>query len=348
MHPLKFKAVYQEKIWGGDTLSTEFNRNLPNDSIGESWEVAAHENGSSKIANGEFAGQELMDIIKEQGAKILGSKAQEEDYEKFPLLIKLLDANDKLSVQVHPDDEYATEYEDGELGKTEMWYVIDAKEDAKLVYGVKPEVTKEEFATAIEEGRLQDDLVEVNVETGDVLYIPTGTVHAIEEGILLAEIQQNSDTTYRVYDWNRIGKDGTPRELHIESALDVIDFGTTPPDKVKGLEIEEEGNLRKILVACPYFITETIDITDSYQASAQGERFYVFMNLEGRARLVYEDGEVDLTAGETVLIPASLGEYEIRGDCKVIKSYIQDLTEFKTKLKEEGYSTTEIEQIAGL
>ncbi|MBM7622517.1 type I phosphomannose isomerase catalytic subunit [Sporohalobacter salinus] len=348
MYPLKFKSVYKEKIWGGTALAEKFDRDIPSNSIGESWEIAARENGSSKISNGRFAGKELMEVIEKEGTKVLGTKAKDEYFQKFPLLIKLLDANDKLSVQVHPDDEYAFEHEDGELGKTEMWYVIDAQEDAKLIYGVNPEVTKEEFATAIKEGNLEEKLIKVNVEAGDVLYIPAGTIHAIEEGILLAEIQRNSDTTYRVYDWNRVGQDGEFRELHIESALDVIDFEAKPQTKVTGLEIEEKGVTRNILVACPYFITETLDINKQYADQADGSRFYILMGLEGKARLTYQDGEIDLEAGETVLLPAVLGDYIIKGDCKLIKSYIKDPTKLKTELSDKGYSKTEINRIKGI
>ncbi len=348
MYPLKFKPVYKEKIWGGSTLADHFDRKLPSDSTGESWELAAHKNGSSQIANGQYAGLELMEVIEREGVKLLGTEASEEDFTKFPLLIKLLDANDKLSVQVHPDDQYAAQHENGESGKTEMWYILAAEKNAQLVYGVQPGVNREELATAIEEGRLQEKLREINVKAGDVVYIPSGTVHTIKGGILLAEIQQNSDTTYRVYDWNRVGQDGKPRELHVESALDVINFDEQPEGKVEGLSIEEENCTREILVACPHFITETWDLTEKYQMLADGSRYYILMGLEGSAQLVYETGKVDIAAGETVLIPADLGKYEIRGDCKLICSYQQKLTEFKQRLKQQGISEQRINQIAGL
>ncbi|TDX59246.1 type I phosphomannose isomerase catalytic subunit [Orenia marismortui] len=348
MYPLKFKPIYKEKIWGGVALSNNFGRDLPSDSIGESWEIAAHQNGTSIITNGRFAGQTLMEAVKEEGDKVLGSSAKEEYYDKFPLLVKILDANAKLSVQVHPDDEYANKHENGELGKTEMWYIIDAKEDAKLIYGVKPEIEKEEFAAAIKEGRLEDNLMEITVKAGDVLYIPTGTVHAIEEGIVLAEIQQNSDTTYRVYDWNRLGKDGKPRDLHIESALNVINFGRSPREKVTGLEIREDGYVRRILVSCSYFTTETIDIIKNYRDKTDGSCFYIIMGLKGSAKLIYKNGKVDLKAGETVLLPAALGEYQIKGKCKLIKSYIINPEELKTELLEQGYNKEDINMIEGL
>jgi mannose-6-phosphate isomerase len=348
MYPLKFEPIYKEKIWGGTALAKQFSRELPGDSIGESWELAAHQEGSSIVANGKYAGKKLMEVVEAEGVDLLGSNARPADYEKFPLLIKFLDANDKLSVQVHPDDNYAAKHADGELGKTEMWYVIDAEEDAQLVYGVEPEVSKEEFAQAIEDGTLQDKLREINVQRGDVLYIPSGTVHAIKEGIVLAEIQQNSDTTYRVYDWDRVGKDGKPRQLHIESALEVIKFGEEPRGKVAGLEMEDNGARANMLVSCPYFTVETLDIDDTYKGKTRGERFYILMGLKGKSKLIYGEGELDLKAGETVLIPANLGKYQLQGDAKVIQTYIKAPAKVKQELTEQDYSKEEIEQIAGL
>ncbi len=345
MYPLKFEPIYKKKIWGGRGLEEKFNRELPEGLIGESWELAAHKNGESKVVNGALAGKTLMEVVKDKGEDLLGREAKDEDYDKFPLLIKILDANDKLSVQVHPGDEYAAKYEDGELGKTEMWYVIDAQKDAKLVYGVKPDVTEEELATSIKEGRLQDNLVEINVKKGDVIHIPTGTVHTIIGGVLIAEIQQNSDTTYRVYDWNRIGKDGKSRELHVDSALDVIEFGVEPKDKVEGLEINNEGYTRRILVACPYFVTEVLDIVSTYKEDTAGESFVILMVLEGEGELSYLDGEIGLESGETLLLPAALGEYEIEGSCKLIKSYLKDISKLKEELKSEDYSDEDIDSI---
>lgn len=348
MEVLKFKPIYKKKIWGGRKLATKFNRQIPDGNVGESWELAAHNHGSSTIANGQYQGQELMEVVAEEGRNLLGTAISEAAFDKFPLLIKFLDINDKLSVQVHPDDEYAQEHTAGELGKTEMWYIMAAEEDAKLIYGIDSEVSKEEFAEAIAEGELHQHLEELSVETGDVVFIPSGTVHSTLGGVLIAEIQQNSDTTYRVYDWNRVGDDGKPRDLHIESALDVIDFGSKPRDKVEGLTIEGAGYTRELQVACPYFITETLDITTSYQSQANGERFYVLMGLEGTATIDYETGSTELSSGETALIPADLGEYEIKGDCKIISSYIKDIEELKAELQAKGYSKNDIAKIAGL
>ncbi len=343
MYPLKFEAIYKSKIWGGRNIAKKFNKVLPEGKIGESWEIAAHQNGTSIISNGSLAAKSLMEAIELKGKEILGKEAKDDYFEKFPLLIKILDANDKLSVQVHPDDEYAAKYEDGELGKTEMWYILDAKEDAKLIYGIKENTSKEEFAQSIKDGNLEKNLAKINVVAGDVVYIPAGAVHAIQDGILLAEIQQNSDTTYRVYDWNRLGDDGKPRDLHIDSALDVVDFSADLPGKVEGLEIKGEGFVRNILVASPYFITELLDITDSYSADTKGERFYVLMGVEGSGSISYDDGQVDIKAGETILLPAELGEYQIVGDVKVIRSYIQDLDTFRDELKLVGVTKKDIQ-----
>ncbi|MBM7556687.1 type I phosphomannose isomerase catalytic subunit [Halanaerobacter jeridensis] len=348
MEVLKFKAVYKKKIWGGRKLATKFNRQIPEGNVGESWELAAHEHGSSTIANGQYQGQELMEVVAKEGKNLLGTAISVEAFDKFPLLIKFLDINDKLSVQVHPDDQYAQEHAAGELGKTEMWYIMDAEEDAKLIYGIDKEVNRDEFAAAIEAGELRQHLEELSVEAGDVVFIPSGTVHSTLGGVLIAEIQQNSDTTYRVYDWNRVGDDGKPRDLHIESALDVIDFGSEPRDKVEGLTIEKEGYTREIQVACPYFTTETLDITTTYQGQANGERFYVLMGLEGSVTINYKDGSTELTAGETALIPADLGSYELKGDSKVIVSYIKDPAQVKEELKNDGYNEEELAKIAGL
>ena len=348
MEPLKFEPVYKKKIWGGRKLANKFNRKIPEGKVGESWELAAHGHDSSKVANGQYQGQEIMEVVAVEGKELLGTSAKEADFNKFPLLIKFLDVNDQISVQVHPDDQYAEQYADGELGKTEMWYIVDATEDAKLIYGVDSKVTEEEFARAIEEGELKQHLIELSVEAGDVVYIPSGTVHSILGGVLIAEIQQNSDTTYRVYDWNRVGDDGKPRDLHIESALDVINFGTEPRNKVEGLKIEENGYTREILIASPYFIIENLNINDTYQGQTDGSRFYVLMGLDGSATLSYADGEMDIEEGETLLIPANLGDYEINGDCKLIYSYIKDLKEFKKELKDAGYQDQELAKIAAL
>ncbi|SKA03429.1 mannose-6-phosphate isomerase, class I [Selenihalanaerobacter shriftii] len=321
-YPLKFKPIYKEKIWGGNNIATYFNRNLPKNKIGESWELAAHKNGTSIVNNGRFKDKSLTELINKYWIEIMGTRIKEEDHDRFPLLIKILDANDKLSVQVHPDDEYAAEHEDGELGKTEMWYILDAEPGAELIYGLKPGVTKEEFKVSIEDGSLVDKLNRIKVKKGDILFIPTGTIHSIKEGVLLAEIQQNSDTTYRVFDWNRVGDDGQPRKLHIKEALDVVDFNRDDYKKSQSVKYENNKYQRKILTTCEYFTCEKLLVEDSFSAQPQGKRFEVLLCLDGKGIINYENGKVNIKGGETILIPAVLDEYKIEGEVEVLRSYI--------------------------
>ncbi|MCK8825376.1 class I mannose-6-phosphate isomerase [Fuchsiella alkaliacetigena] len=341
------QAVYKEKIWGGQALKEKFAKEIPNTSIGESWELMDDGQRSSRIINGELAGKELSEIIEKEASNILGSLVSRKDYPRFPLLIKFLDAKDRLSVQVHPDDEYAAKYEGGELGKTELWYIIEAQEGAKLICGLDSEVTKEEFKTAVEQGSLEEYLIELEVEAGDVVFIPAGTVHSIKEGILVAEIQQNSDLTYRIHDWERVDNDGQARELHLESALEAINFGQNWAGKVEGLTIEGEGFVRNILVACSSFIVESIELEDIYCGSTLETSFEVLLLLEGRGEIAYSLGKVEIEAGETVLLPAQMGDYQLRGDCKVLRSYLKDLEQLEVELKDKGYTVLELNKIAG-
>jgi mannose-6-phosphate isomerase len=325
-YPLKFKAIYKEKIWGGNKLAAKFNRELPSDKIGESWELAAHENGTSIVSNGRFKGKSLTELIREFWTEIMGTEIKKESYDRFPLLIKILDANDKLSVQVHPDDEYAAKNENGESGKTEMWYIIDSEPGAELVYGLKENVTKKELQSSINNGALADKLNSIPVKKGDSFFIPAGTVHTIKGGILLAEIQQNSDTTYRLYDWDRVGNDGQPRELHIEKALDVINFDKDDYDESQNDEYKRKYKndkyQRKTLVKCKYFSCERLLIKDSFSGQLQGKRFEVLLFLDGQGEIQYNSKRLKVKNGETILIPATLDEYIINGQTEVLRSYI--------------------------
>ncbi|WDC83551.1 class I mannose-6-phosphate isomerase [Caloramator sp. mosi_1] len=241
-------------------------------------------------------------------------------YDRFPLLIKYIDASDKLSVQVHPNDEYAIKNE-GDYGKTEMWYVIDAKEDAKLIYGVKEATTREKFKKALINKKLEDYLNYVSVKKGDVIFIPSGTLHSILGGIVVAEIQQNSDTTYRVYDWNRVDKDGKPRELHIEKALDVIDFNIT--GKILSPTLQKlNGYSLSNLAKCDYFNVDEIRIESKYSDKTNEETFYIFMCIEGSGKLNYNGKIYPIFGGKTFMIPAKEEEFEIDGQLKLLKVYL--------------------------
>ncbi|MFW5981750.1 MAG: type I phosphomannose isomerase catalytic subunit [Halanaerobiaceae bacterium] len=349
LYPLKFMPIYKEKIWGGKKLQTFFNRKLPGEDIGESWEVAAHKNGTSIISNGSYQGTDISTLFKKFPEEVLGKNTNYDNFNKFPLLIKIIDANDKLSVQVHPDDEYAQK-EENELGKTEMWYILDAKKDAKLVYGLKEETDKDSFKTAIENGQLEDYLNEITVKKGDIIYIPSGTVHAIEEGILLAEIQQNSDTTYRVYDWDRSDENGISRELHVNKALEVSKFQQGPGNaKSRPLRKEMDGYIRYFLVACKYFITEKIEVQREYNINPCGNRPYVLMNITGQASINYKDLSYNFGPGDTFFLPASLNNVQIDGEVEFLLSYLPSRKEdLISELKDLGFSQKEIEGLSGL
>lgn len=319
MYPLRFKNIYFDKIWGGRDLES-FRDNLPDGDIGESWDVSCHAHGTSIVANGEFEGTKLDELIKLKGSEVIGSEISSE---WFPLLVKLINAKEKLSVQVHPNDSYAKAAE-GEMGKTEVWYVIDAFEGANLVVGTK-NCTREQFRNAIETGEFDEFMNVIPVEKGDVYFVKSGLVHAIGEGVIIAEIQQNSDTTYRVYDYNR------GRELHIEKALDVADL-SLKGQKSKGLKLEEEGYSKTYYCLCEHFALELYDIKHSVKESSDKERFYIFTAVEGQGEIHYNGQYEALKKGDSILIPASLGEYEIKGLIKLLKSYVPNMKKTKEEI----------------
>lgn len=319
MYPLKFENIYFDKIWGGRDLEI-FRSNLPEGNIGESWDVACHSHGTSVVANGDFKGMKLDELIKLKGDEVLGTEIPND---WFPLLVKLINAKDKLSVQVHPDDKYGKEVE-GEMGKTEVWYVVEAFEGANLVVGTK-ECTKEQFKKAIETGEFSDIMNKVYVKKGDVYFVKSGLVHAIGEGVVIAEIQQNSDTTYRVFDYNR------GRELHIEKALDVTDLSLRG-EKSKGLKVQENGYCKTYYCLCEHFALELYDVENSFRESSSKERFYIFTAVEGEGEILSNGEAVKINKGDSFMIPASLGEYEIRGKIKLLKSYVPDVDKVKKEI----------------
>ncbi|AZR73914.1 hypothetical protein BBF96_11240 [Anoxybacter fermentans] len=349
VYPFRCKPIYKEKIWGGRWLEEAFGRDLPGEKlIGESWELTCRPDEMSIVEDGDFAGQTFKEVIQKYPEEILGKRITREGFDPFPLLIKFLDASDRLSVQVHPDDEYARQVKPGELGKTEMWYVLDAEPGAKLIMGVKPGVTRSEFAKSIEKGTLHECLNEVPVKPGDAFYIPAGTIHAILEGVRIAEIQQNSDTTYRVYDWNRVGLDGKPRKLHIKEALEVIDFNRTGINPHPGIILKKDGWQSRLLTACPYFAVEELKV-ERMKGQISPERFEIWMVLEGSGELKIKTDNYRLAKGETWVIPATLGNFELTGQVKILKSYIPDLEhEIITPLLAKGYSKADLGKVGGL
>lgn len=321
MYIMLFKPEFKERIWGGQGLENFFNKEIPYSNTGESWEIACHENGNSIIKNGILKGKRLIDAINEYPIEILGHTLKEN--EKFPLLLKIIDAGNKLSVQVHPDDLYANQNENGELGKNEAWYILDAKEDSKLILGLKENINKETFIKAFEENNLVTVLNEINVKKGDVIYIPAGLIHAIGSGILLYEIQQNSDTTYRVYDWDRKDLDGNKRELHIKKSLDVIDFeGKYSKEKVKGLTVKNNGYDITHYIANKYFVLDKISVESSFKGDKDNDIFELFMCIDKEAEVHCSENSIKIKAGESFLIPAYINSYTITGSCELLRAYV--------------------------
>lgn len=317
MEILKLKPVFKDYIWGGTRLKTDFGFKSDLDKLAEGWMLSCHKDGKNTIENGEYKGETLDSVIEKVGKeKIVGTRSL--DFPYFPVLIKLIDAKDNLSIQVHPDNEYAQRVE-GEFGKTEIWYVLDATDDAQLIYGFKNKISSEEFVEAIKNNTLTDVLNSVKVKKGDLFFIEAGTVHAIGKGTLVAEIQQNSNSTYRVYDYGRLGADGKPRELHIKKAVDVSK--TEPPKyDIKPMgEPENCGDYTKtLLTKCDLFTVNHYDLDGKAEFEAGSESFNHVLVVDGSGKI---DG-TDFKKGDSFYVPANYGKYEISGKCEFITTNI--------------------------
>ena len=316
IYPLTFKPVFRDYIWGGRGLETRLGRQIPPGVVAESWDISGHPSSPTAVASGPLAGQSLPEVLTRLGLDLVGSRSHTMlDRNKFPLLIKLLDANKPLSVQVHPDDAYAAQHENGELGKTEMWYILHAEPDARLIYGLKAGVTPDTFRANLEAGTLEACLHYLPVQAGDAIFIPSGSIHAVLDGIILAEIQQTSDTTYRVYDWNRLGADGQPRPLHVEQALAVTDFTQIEPGPYPVEILSEDDHLRRELItACPYFNVERLTFKDGnarFQGMCDGQTFEILGTMSGHSQINWEGATLALPAIGFALLPAVLGNFAI-------------------------------------
>ncbi len=318
MYPLLLKPHVTDYLWGGTKLKTEFSLETDKEIAAEGWMLSCHKDGSNTVLNGEFKGKSLPEVLALWGIEALGEKAQKFEY--FPLLIKLIDAKQKLSVQVHPDDRYALENE-GEYGKTEMWYVVDCDEGAELIYGFNKEVSKTEFEQRIKDNTLPEICNYVPVKKGDVFFISAGTLHAIGEGILIAEVQQNSNTTYRVSDYGRLGADGKPRELHIEKALEVTSRTkpTVPYGNTGEIKQTDFGSVRD-LSECDLFTAKLINLKGEAEFKCD-ESFISLLVLDGEITLSYDDGEINAQKGDSIFIPANV-KVEIKGNAEILQSRV--------------------------
>lgn len=319
MKILKLTPAIKDYIWGGTRLSKEFDMVSFTDRQAEAWVLSCHEAGHSIVENGEDKGKTLAEVISEKGKGCLGTNC--EKFSFFPILIKIIDARDNLSVQVHPDNDYAMKVE-GEYGKTEAWYIMDCDEGAEIIYGFKKDISKEEFRKSIEENTLLDYVNRVKVKKGDIFFIEAGTLHAICKGILLAEVQQNSNTTYRVYDYGRL-QNGKPRELHVEKALDVTSTkAIDATGKPMGETVKKDGFSETLLTSCELFTMKRLDIEEKATVTADSTSFVSLLCLDGNGVVMHGDTCVTLYKGESLFIPASYGEVEILGNLTVLESRV--------------------------
>lgn len=317
IYPLQFTPILKERIWGGEKLKIELNKKITSNTTGESWELSTVEGDVSVIANGLFKGKLLTEVIEEWPNQILGTSVHKKFGIQFPLLFKYLDAREDLSIQVHPNDKLAEERHNS-FGKTEMWYIMQADQDSRIIVGFKNDSSKEEYLKNLENKTLLTILDDVKVKPGNVFFLETGTVHAIGAGLVVAEIQQTSDITYRLYDFNRKDAQGNTRELHIDLALDAINY-----KKVNALQhYSKESNKSNTVVNCPYFTTNFIPLDGEKLISNDGNSFIVYMCTDGKFSINYNDTTIQYQNGDTVLIPASLSNFKISGKASILEIYI--------------------------
>ncbi len=319
MEIFKLVPAVKDYLWGGSRLRNEFGITSDSERIAEAWMLSCHPEGRCRISGGEFDGVSLASLLSKH-PEFMGTHSKNFSY--FPVLIKIIDACDNLSVQVHPDDEYAREMENDQ-GKTELWYVVDADEDAELIYGFGEEMTQEQFRSAVLGGTILDSLEHIKVSKGDVFFIEPGTVHAIGKGVLVAEISQNENITYRIYDYDRMDSDGNPRPLHIDQAIDVAI--TVPAFHKPGSErlpVSKNGRFETLLGSCEYFTTRLMEISGETRFDVDETSFAHILMVEGKAKIINKDEIINVSKGDSVLVPAGYGKVTVCGDAEFIVTTI--------------------------
>jgi len=318
IYPLLFEPIYKERIWGGSKLKTFLNKEAPNAIIGESWEISDLPNDNSVIANGCLQNKTLKEVITNSKSEILGDKVIAEFGLNFPLLFKFLDAQQNLSIQLHPNDQLA-KLRHNSFGKTEMWYIMQADKDAEIIIGFNENCSSAQYLMHLENKTLPSILKRIKVKPGEVYFLETGTIHAIGQGIVIAEIQQTSDITYRVYDWDRVDAQGNARELHIDLALDAINYNYVDAqcfyDKVE--------NQINTIVESKYFTTNFIPLTDKITIAKSQDCFRVYIVINGFITIFIANESYKFKMGDTVLIPASITNYTIEGQAELLEIYIE-------------------------
>lgn len=317
LYPLQFEPILKERIWGGTKLKTILNKPITSDITGESWEISTVEGDVSVVSNGFLAGKSLNDLIQTAPEDILGKEVYKRFGTQFPLLFKYLDAREDLSIQVHPDDELAQKRHNS-FGKTEMWYIMQADENARIIVGFKEKSNATEYVENLKNKTLLAILDDVIVKSGDVFFLETGTVHAIGAGLVVAEIQQTSDITYRLYDFDRVDAAGNERELHVDLALDAINYNKVDTFK----SYDKEINQSNTIVDCPYFTTNFLALDGEKKILNNGNSFSVYMCIEGTFEIEFESSRFQYKKGDTVLIPAALKTVILNGKASILEIFI--------------------------
>jgi mannose-6-phosphate isomerase len=316
-YPLQFEPILKDRIWGGEKLKTILNKPITSKITGESWELSTVEGDVSVVSNGILKGKSLMELIDKMPNEILGTKVYSRFGKQFPLLFKYLDAREDLSIQVHPNDKLAKERHNS-FGKTEMWYVMQANADARIIVGFKENSSKEEYLKHLNDKTLVSILDDVKAKAGDVFFLETGTVHAIGAGLVVAEIQQTSDITYRLYDFDRKDANGNTRELHVDLALDAINYNKVDTQK----KYDTKTNTSNLVVDCPYFTTNFIPLEDKVEVAKSGETFTVYMCIEGSFEIEFDGFKQSYIKGDTVLVPAEINAFILSGKASILEIYI--------------------------
>lgn len=320
MKPLKFKALLKQTIWGGDKIIPFKHLDDHLENVGESWEISGVPGNETVVADGEYAGKKLNELVIEQKDKLVGKANYERFGDEFPLLIKFIDARQDLSIQVHPTDEIAKR-QGKERGKTEMWYIMDSDKDAKLYSGLKMQITPEQYKAMVEDDTITDALAQYEVKEDDCFFLPAGRIHAIGTGCFLAEIQQTSDVTYRIYDFKRKDKDGNYRQLHTKEAAECINY--TVEDDYR-THYEHKKNEGVTLVECPYFTTAVYDLDEPMTLDySELDSFVVLIGLKGEGTIIDNEGNtVTISAGESILVPATTDTLKVEGTIKMLETYV--------------------------
>jgi len=320
---LRFEEGYFERPWGGAKLRTLYGKPIPSDTpIGEAWLVADHPRHESVVADGPHRGKTLPKILEEDARGVLGSRARLTPHGRFPLTLKILDARDILSVQVHPDDACAKELGEPDIGKTEMWYVLQADARTELICGLDPLATSATLMQAIADGSADRLMTRFQAKEGDAFFVPAGTVHAIGPGLVLAEIQQNSDLIYRIYDWGRVDAHGRPRELHIDKALKAIHFGSRGAARTRPVAHTSTDVHRTVLAFCRHFIAERIEVEGEYACRTEGETFHILLATRGALRFSCEENEQSILPGQALLAPGCLTYVGAHGKGAYLDYYV--------------------------